>query len=83
NILKHARASVVSIYLTMDADRIMLIISDNGQGCDLSKNTEGIGILNMYSRVESQGGKMSISSKPGEGFLLKIAFPGIVIRHPN
>jgi two-component system, NarL family, sensor histidine kinase UhpB len=75
NILKHAKAPMATINLTREQDRIILLISDNGTGCDISKKTKGVGIINIRSRTEAYRGNLSIQTKPGEGYELKVALP--------
>jgi PAS domain S-box-containing protein len=74
NIIKHAKASWAIINLTRNANEIILLISDNGQGCDLLKTKMGMGIINMVSRVELYDGHVTTFSKPGEGYELKVVF---------
>jgi len=75
NILKHANASRAAISLTGQAGKIILRISDNGQGCDNSKEMKGVGIMNIRGRVELYHGKVSIITKPGKGYVLKVVLP--------
>lgn len=75
NILKHAKTPIATINLTREQDRIILLISDNGTGCDISKTTKGVGIINIRSRTEAYRGNLSIQTKPGEGYELKVALP--------
>jgi len=69
NIAKHAKASKVSIDLWATSERILLEVSDDGQGFDLDKvnKTVGHGLANMQTRVQNVGGDLDISSVPGEG----------------
>jgi PAS domain S-box-containing protein len=83
NILKHAKATSASIYLTRQEDEIILIISDNGEGCDILKEKKGVGIINIKSRAELYHGRVSILSKPGEGYELKVALPLNYIHTPS
>ncbi len=73
NILKHASASQAVITLDRKGDQVILVISDNGIGCDLSKENKGVGIINIKSRAELYHGNVKIISKPGKGFKLKVA----------
>ena len=75
NILKHAKASFVSINLTQHTSQIVLQIVDDGDGCDIGQDGKGIGMMNIKSRVESHHGKVTIVSNPGKGFELKIELP--------
>jgi two-component system sensor histidine kinase UhpB len=72
NILKHAHASRASVRLSMSEDQVVLLISDNGDGNDPLKEIDGVGIINIRSRAEAYHGQVSISSKPGEGYALKV-----------
>ena len=69
NIAKHAKASKVSIDLWATSERILLEVSDDGQGFELDKvnKTVGHGLANMLTRVQNVGGDLDISSAPGEG----------------
>ena len=75
NILKHSHANRASIDLGMQKDQILLVISDNGRGCDLLKEKDGVGLINIKGRVELYGGNLSIVSLPGKGFELKVLLP--------
>ena len=69
NIAKHAKASKVTIDLWTTSDRVLLEVSDNGQGFDLDKTskTVGHGLANMQTRVQNVGGDVDITSAIGEG----------------
>jgi PAS domain S-box-containing protein len=75
NILKHANASQAEIHLTKTNDSVELVISDNGEGCDITTNNKGVGIMNIMSRADLYQGTVSILSQPGEGYVLKVGFP--------
>jgi len=75
NILKHADATDAIISLSRQENEIILFISDNGKGCDLSEEKNGVGIINIRSRAELYYGSVTIASKPGEGFELKVVLP--------
>jgi PAS domain S-box-containing protein len=72
NILKHSKATRATINLTGQGKEILLVISDNGEGCDTSKEVTGVGLLNIRSRAESYRGKISVVSRPGEGYTLQV-----------
>ncbi len=69
NIAKHAKATKVTIDVWTTTDRILLEISDNGEGFDLDKanKTVGHGLANMLTRVQNVGGDVDITSALGEG----------------
>jgi PAS domain S-box-containing protein len=72
NVVKHAEATQAIIHLTRQADEVVVRISDNGQGCDLSKVQKGVGIINITSRAELYHGRVKVTSKPGKGYELKV-----------
>lgn len=78
NISKHSKATLVNIKLGEHKNQIILIISDNGKGCDMTKRRTGIGIRNIRSRVELFDGTTSIVSQPGKGYSLTTSFPIII-----
>jgi PAS domain S-box-containing protein len=75
NIIKHSQATIASIDLSMHANKIILVVSDNGRGCEPSVRKKGTGIRNITSRAELYQGNVSIVTKPGEGYTLKVVFP--------
>ena len=69
NVERHARAREIDIRLEDDGERLVLSITDDGQGFDvqnveLSKD-RGIGLTNMRERVERNGGTFELVSQPG------------------
>ncbi len=69
NIAKHAKASKVRIDLWTTSDRVLLEITDDGQGFEFEKTNKNVGhgLANMQTRVENVGGDLDISSASGEG----------------
>ncbi len=69
NAAKHAKAKKVQVALWVTEDRVLLEVSDNGKGFDVSKisSTIGHGLANMDTRARSVGGEVDISSAPNEG----------------
>ena len=75
NIVKHAKATLATINLSRIANEIVLMITDNGVGCDISKVKKGVGIINIRSRVELYGGSVRIVSMTDNGYELKVVMP--------
>ena len=69
NVAKHAHATHTAIHLWTAPERVLLEISDNGQGFDLRKMsvTLGHGLSNMHTRARKVGGDVEITSDPGTG----------------
>lgn len=75
NITKHSKATLATILLTRRGKEILLVISDNGVGCEPSSEKKGVGIINIKSRAEWHRGRVRIISKPDEGYQLKVVLP--------
>jgi PAS domain S-box-containing protein len=75
NIIKHARATNVTVSVHLQNDSIDIAIWDDGIGFDTSKKKNGIGISNMMNRAESFNGQVKIESSPGKGCRVAITIP--------
>jgi signal transduction histidine kinase len=75
NVLKHSNATKLTIQLQKNEDQINLIIEDNGQGFDPSKEFTGIGLKNITSRVKSIDGQINFDSLPQKGTTVIIDIP--------
>jgi two-component system sensor histidine kinase DegS len=76
NVIKHARASETQIKLEFQAERIYLVIKDDGVGFNMKqKAREGFGILGMKERVKLLDGQFVIQSAPGQGTKLLLVIP--------
>lgn len=76
NVIKHSGANKLDIVLMKDEEGVSATIEDNGKGFDKSKiKKEGIGISNIYSRVEFLKGTVDIDTSPGKGTLVAIYIP--------
>ena len=75
NIVKHSAATKVQLSLSIIAGNLSLLVVDNGKGFDVAKRRKGIGISNMYNRVETLNGRLDIKSKEGEGCTLLAILP--------
>jgi len=71
NILKHSGATSAVIKLSIDANGVLLLITDNGKGCDTSK-AMGLGLINIKNRAELNMGSVAVVSQPGKGYSLKV-----------
>ena len=73
NILKHADAGKVQIFLKHEGNAIELSIRDDGQGFDPEQIPSGhYGLSMMQERAEGVGARLSITSRPGQGTELTI-----------
>jgi len=75
NIYKHAEAKEVNISIQLKKSVILMIISDNGKGFDLTKSKKGIGLKNITSRVNQINGSVNFSSEENKGTTITIKAP--------
>ncbi|MBI3651581.1 MAG: hypothetical protein HY231_11245 [Acidobacteria bacterium] len=75
NLVKHSRCGKAEIEFGIEAERLYLQISDDGQGFDASQKSSGNGLQSMSERSHSLGGKFEITSTPGQGTTLKFLIP--------
>lgn len=70
NVGVHAKATLVSITLTVSSDKAVLIIVDNGIGMDVEQVRQrkaGLGILSIQERARLLNGAVTWRSSPGSG----------------
>ncbi|HZH66069.1 MAG TPA: PAS domain S-box protein [Flavisolibacter sp.] len=67
NILKHAKAKNVVINLELLEGAVKLCTKDDGVGFDVDKCKKGLGLRNIYNRVEYYGGSIHITTSDGNG----------------
>jgi signal transduction histidine kinase len=76
NIVKHARASRVSIVLVRKPHSAAAVIEDDGVGFDPAATRDGgIGLIGMRERVELLDGRLDIESSRGAGTTLVAEVP--------
>jgi PAS domain S-box-containing protein len=78
NIVKHARASEVSLELLMLESTICLRVQDNGVGMELSQpeaHPGSHGLTIMRERAEAVGGLLKVTSEPGKGTRIEVYIP--------
>lgn len=79
NILKHAKASEVTIQLIRHESELSLLVEDNGVGFNVKDkmNAEGggIGLKNIQSRVQFLNGQIFYDSYEGKGTTVSIEIP--------
>lgn len=75
NVLKHARATEISVSVTRSPGRLSVMVSDDGIGFDVHRAQRGIGLENVQSRAASIGAKLIIDSTPGKGTTVSVEGP--------
>ncbi|MEL6252498.1 MAG: tetratricopeptide repeat protein [Bacteroidota bacterium] len=76
NTVKHAQANELIVQVQTDPDQISLTVEDDGIGYqDSNSKSDGIGLMNVRSRVELLKGSLDIDSRPGRGTSIYICIP--------
>jgi signal transduction histidine kinase len=73
NVAKYAEASHASIKVTEFGPRLVVQVSDDGQGG--AEPALGSGLRGLADRVEVLGGRLSLSSPAGVGTILEAELP--------
>ena len=75
NVMKHAEAKNLYLDLEFRDHNLYLSIKDDVKGFHISENKNGMGFLNMKSRVAVMDGSISIHSAPGDGCAIEVHIP--------
>ncbi len=75
NVIKHSKAEHVSIQLIKNEKHLVLLVEDDGTGFLKKESKDGIGQLNMSSRINTLNGSFSYDSEPGRGTVATIRVP--------
>lgn len=67
NVIKHSRASEISLRAEFERDVLLISVEDNGCGFNINQTPTGSGLTNMSRRMSDIGGKCVIESRPGGG----------------
>jgi signal transduction histidine kinase len=79
NIVKHAKATSVSIIVMASGESVRLVIEDDGDGFDPSTVREGaLGLVGIRERVAILGGRFELESAPGDGTTIVVELPAHV-----
>ena len=76
NAINHAEANLIRVTIEIMPKQINVLIKDDGIGfekCD--EKAESFGLIGMRERVELLDGKLFITSKKGEGTVIRIHLP--------
>ncbi len=78
NTIKHSEANLVTVVISVRNNFLTLTYEDNGKGFEKSGRNEGIGILNIESRIGAIKGEIKFESEKGAGvlYILKIPLKG-------
>lgn len=77
NTIKHAKAKNIDLSLTKSGDYLAIVYRDDGRGFDVNKvmnqpSGTGMGLSNIYSRINSLKGEINIESEHKKGTFVTI-----------
>jgi signal transduction histidine kinase len=72
NVIKHARATEVTVRVVFDAKWLDISITDNGCGFPSATALSGNGLVNMNRRMRDIAGSCQVESQPGEGASVRL-----------
>ena len=76
NVTKYARASSVEVRLKAIDGVVHVSVRDDGVGFDVGvPHSSAHGLLGMRYRLEAEGGRMTLDSKPGGGTVIEAQMP--------
>lgn len=79
NVVRHARATAVTVRLEAEQQTLRLTVADNGVGLSRQSLTAPemghLGLPGLRERIGMLGGKVAISSDPDEGVTLTVEMP--------
>ena len=82
NVVRHARATHVTVNLRDLRGTLRMEIADNGKSFQvertlLARNNKRLGLVGMRERIEMIGGSLNITSSPGDGTTVRAEIPFI------
>lgn len=72
NVVKHARATAVSLAAALEGGSLVLSIDDDGVG---GADSHGHGLRGIADRAEAAGGRLTISDRPTGGTSIRAVLP--------
>jgi two-component system, NarL family, sensor histidine kinase DevS len=75
NVIKHARATTVSILITRKPASVTAVVEDDGVGFTAEDRADGLGLVSMRERAALVGGRLTVESSKGAGTTLVAEVP--------
>jgi len=74
NAARHSGCKNVRVDFYSSGNYLHLRIADDGKGFIPSVKSQGNGLINLHKRAQELKGKLNISSEPGKGTTVDLAF---------
>ncbi len=76
NAVKHSGATELRLTIYWKAQRLIVVVQDNGSGFDITKVKSGRhGLSNITQRLSELGGSCLVTSQPGKGCRVEFGIP--------
>ena len=77
NVIRHANASMVTIQVRVRDGELVVEVLDDGIGMDGNQSSKlnSMGLAGMRERARYLGGRLEITSTPGEGTMVELLIP--------
>jgi signal transduction histidine kinase len=76
NSFRHANSAKQIVSVTVQANNLLIEVSDEGQGFDPALVAgDHLGLMGMRERVELLGGRFDVISRPGGGTTIRATLP--------
>lgn len=76
NVAKHAHAQTVTVAMRQEGQHLILEVSDDGVGFDVTGSFPGhLGLTSMHERVAALGGRLTVSSEEANGTSVSLRLP--------
>jgi PAS domain S-box-containing protein len=76
NVVKHGKATKVTVYISLRQKSLLIVVSDNGIGFDPAEQKgRSFGLLGIRERALMVGGAARIRSAPGKGTRVSVSIP--------
>jgi two-component system, NarL family, sensor histidine kinase UhpB len=72
NAARHSEADSVRVELRRHGEGVELVVADDGRGFAFAEAERGLGLLGMRERALLAGGDVQITSRPGEGTIVRL-----------
>jgi signal transduction histidine kinase len=75
NANRHARARRITVQIRVEANMVHCCVSDDGVGFGCETAPVGLGLLGIRERLAQLGGRLTITSRIGEGTRIAVDIP--------
>jgi signal transduction histidine kinase len=75
NVTKYAEATSAHIRIDDHDDHLAFTVEDNGSGFDTGSVNGGSGLTGMADRLDTLGGRLEVTSRPGHGTVVTGSVP--------